>query len=263
VREIREPGANLVPGSPTALPRVALVTGAARGIGASIAADLHSRGLRVALLDCDRESVCETAAALDATAETAMPICADVDEPEQLRAALDIVSHRWRSPDVLVNNAARTISRSVWDIEVSEWDALMVTNLRSVFILTRLCAPSMMRRGWGRVVNLASLAGQQGSQVVGAHYSAAKAGVLVLTKTFARELAPHGVTVNAIAPASVRTPVMDGMPQDVLDRISANIPVGRFGRPEEVAALVSYLVHDHSGYVTGATFDVNGGSFMR
>lgn len=243
--------------------RVALVTGAARGIGEAIATDLHGRGFRVALLDRDGTTVQAVADGLDPDGATAVALCANVDEPRQLETAVAAVATRWRSPDVLVNNAARTVSKSVWDIELDEWDGLMATNLRSVLILTRLCAPAMRDRGWGRVVNLASLAGQQGGQVAGAHYSAAKAGVLVLTKIFARELAASGVTVNAIAPAAVRTPVMDDLPSDALDRAEKAIPVGRFGLPREVAAAVGYLVHEDSGYVTGATLDVNGGTFMR
>jgi len=243
--------------------RVALVTGAARGIGEAIATDLHDRGFRVALLDRDGAAVQTVAHGLDPDGATAVALCADVDEPQQLETAVAAVATRWRSPDVLVNNAARTVSKSVWDIELDEWDGLMATNLRSVLILTRLCAPAMRDRGWGRVVNLASLAGQQGGQVAGAHYAAAKAGVLVLTKIFARELAASGVTVNAIAPAAVRTPVMDDLPADALDRAEKAIPVGRFGLPREVAATVGYLVHEDSGYVTGATVDINGGTFMR
>ncbi|WP_102133446.1 SDR family oxidoreductase [Streptomyces hokutonensis] len=248
---------------PTAERRVALITGAARGIGASIATELHRLGLRVALLDRDDSGARALAKALDPDGDSAMAVRADVGDPEETRDAVRAVSSAWHSPDVLVNNAARTAPGSVWDVELDEWDALMATNLRSVLVLTRLCAPPMRERGWGRVINLASLAGQQGGLVAGPHYAAAKAGVLVLTKVFAQELAPHGVTVNAVAPAAVRTPVMDELPAEALRRAADRIPVGRFGRPDEVAALVGHLAGDDSGYITGATLDVNGGSFMR
>ena len=248
---------------PSAERRVALVTGAARGIGAAIATELHRRGLRVALLDRDDTGARDLAKELDPDGGTAMVVGADVGDPRETEDAVRAVSSAWHSPDVLVNNAARTAPGSVWDVELDEWDTLMATNLRSVLVLTRLCAPSMRERGWGRVVNLASLAGQQGGLVAGPHYAAAKAGVLVLTKIFAQELAPHGVTVNAVAPAAVRTPVMDELPAEALRRVADRIPVGRFGRPEEVAALVGHLAGDDSGYITGATLDVNGGSFMR
>lgn len=240
--------------------RVALVTGAARGIGAAVAADLHSRGLRVALLDRDGDAVF---AAAEELGPQAMAVTADVDRVEDLERGVEAVAWRWRSPDILVNNAGRTLPGSVWDIDIEEWDGLMATNLRSVLLLTRLCAAPMRDRGWGRVVNMASLAGQQGGQVAGAHYAAAKAGVLVLTKIFAKELARHGVTVNAVAPAAVRTPVMDDMPADKLAAMAGTIPVGRLGRADEVAALVGHLVGEDAGYITGATFDINGGIAMR
>ncbi|WP_158881690.1 SDR family NAD(P)-dependent oxidoreductase [Amycolatopsis anabasis] len=241
--------------------KVALVTGAGRGIGAAIARELHGRGTRVALLD--RDDASGFAAELDASGETAFAVTADVRAPEELRSAVHEIAERWHSPDILVNNAARTAQKSVWDIECDEWDAVLETNLRSVFAAIRLCAPAMRERGWGRIVNLASLAGQQGGLVAGAHYASSKAGILVLTKIFARELAPYDVTVNAVAPGPVRTPVMDDMDAGELRRAMSAIPVGRFGRPEEVAAIVGHLCGDEAGFITGSTVDINGGVFMR
>lgn len=244
-------------------PRVALVTGAGRGIGEAIATALHEAGLRVALLDRDAGAVDTVAHRLDATGATAAPLHADVSDAGQLRAAVESLAARWRPADVLVNNAAVTPTTPLWDIALDEWDDVMATNLRSVLILSRLCAPAMRERGWGRIVNLASVAGQQGGRVAGAHYSAAKAGVLVLTKIFARELATYGVTVNAVAAATIVTPVMDDLSPDMLSALAASVPVGRLGEPREVAALVAHLAGDDAGYITGATFDINGGAFMR
>ncbi|MEW1550864.1 SDR family oxidoreductase [Streptomyces tsukubensis] len=244
--------------------RVALVTGAGRGIGAAIAERLHESGHRVALLDRDGDAVTGLSAVLDpAGAGTALPLRADVDDTDAVHAALRETAAAWQAPDILVNNAARTVPGSVWDIELAEWDAVLATNLRSVLTLTRLCAPAMRDRGWGRVVNLSSLAGQQGGTLAGAHYSAAKAGVLALTKVFARELAAHGVTVNAVAPAAVETPAVAGLGPAAVAEAARQIPVGRMGRPSEVAGLVAYLVSEEGGYVTGATFDINGGTHMR
>ncbi|MEU9331837.1 SDR family NAD(P)-dependent oxidoreductase [Streptomyces sp. NPDC048290] len=243
--------------------RVALVTGAGRGIGAAIAVRLHGLGLRVALLDRDGDAVAALARRLDPAGRTVCHLVADVGDAGASEAAVRMLAERWGPPDVLVNNAARTAGGSVWDIGLDEWDAVMAVNLRGVFALTRLCGWEMRRRGWGRIVNLASLAGQQGGTLAGAHYSAAKAGVVVLTKVFARELAPYGVTVNAVAPAAVRTPAVADLGADAVADAVRAIPVGRLGRPEEVAGLVAYLVGEDGGFVTGATFDVNGGAHMR
>ncbi|MEV8607420.1 SDR family NAD(P)-dependent oxidoreductase [Amycolatopsis sp. NPDC051373] len=239
------------------------MTGAGRGIGAAVAERLHGLGHRVALLDIDPVSSAAKARELDASGATAAAFAVDVRDPAAVRAVAEQVRRAFGEPEILVNNAARTRSRSVWDIEVTEWDDVLATNLRSVFLLTRELAPAMRERGWGRVVNLASLAGQQGGLVAGAHYASSKAGVLVLTKVFAKELAASGVTVNAVAPAATRTPVMDELDAGQLEAAEAAIPVGRFGRAEEVADLVGYLCGENTGYITGATFDINGGLFMR
>ncbi|MEU9283553.1 SDR family NAD(P)-dependent oxidoreductase [Streptomyces sp. NPDC048275] len=244
-------------------PRVALVTGAGRGLGEAIATRLHQLGLRVALLDRDGDAAAEVARRLDPDMGTTLALPVDVDDAAAVEAAVGKVTGAWHAPDVLVNNAARTVPASVWDIGLDEWDAVMATNLRSVLVMTRLCASPMRERGWGRVINLASLAGQQGGTLAGAHYSAAKAGVLVLTKVFARELAPYGVTVNAVAPASVQTPAVEELGATTVSEAAKSIPVGRLGRPTEVAALVAYLASEDAGYVTGATFDINGGTHMR
>lgn len=243
--------------------RIAVVTGAGRGIGAAVAKRLHGLGHRVALLDLDAGSAAAKARELDASGTAARAFAVDVRDPAAVRSVAEQVRHEFGVPEILVNNAARTQSRSVWDIDVAEWDDVLATNLRGVFLLTRELAPAMRERGWGRVVNLASLAGQQGGLVAGAHYASSKAGVLVLTKVFAKELAASGVTVNAVAPAATRTPVMDEMDAGQLEAAEAAIPVGRFGRAGEVADLVAYLCGENTGYITGATFDINGGLFMR
>jgi 3-oxoacyl-[acyl-carrier protein] reductase len=191
--------------------------------------------------------------------ERARAVECDVRSKASLRRVIETAG----DVDVMVNNAARTVSRPLWEIEEEEWDDVLAVNLRGVFFGCQLAGEHMRERGRGRIINLASLAGQQGGAVAGAHYAASKAGIIVLTKILAQALAPHGVTVNAIAPAAVRTPVMDEMPADRLDAVRQRIPVGRFGEAEEVGALAAFLASDQAAYITGATLDVNGGLFMR
>jgi 3-oxoacyl-[acyl-carrier protein] reductase len=236
--------------------RLAVVTGAGRGLGEAITRALHARGAEVVLADIDAESAGRVAAELG---ERARAKQVDVRERDSFARLLDGCERL----DVLINNAARTVSRPLWEIDQAEWDDVLATNLRSVFFGCQLAGPRLREQGWGRIVNMASLAGQVGGAVAGAHYAASKAGIVVLTKMVAQELAPHGVTCNAVAPAAVRTPVMDELRPERLEAVRARIPVGRFGEPGEVAELVAFLCSDAAGYITGATLDVNGGLLMR
>jgi 3-oxoacyl-[acyl-carrier protein] reductase len=236
--------------------RAAIVTGAAQGLGEAIARALHARGATVVLADVKTELAEQVAASLG---ERASAVECDVRSRESLRRVLDGAGE----VDVMVNNAARTVSTPFWEIEQGEWDDVLAVNLRGVFFGCQVAGEHMRERGRGRIINLASLAGQQGGTVAGAHYAASKAGIIVLTKIVAQELAPHGVTVNAIAPAAVRTPVMDDLPADRLEAVRQRIPVGRFGEPDEVGAMAAFLASDEAGYITGATLDVNGGLLMR
>lgn len=240
--------------------RTALVTGAGQGIGEAIARALAARGANVVVTDVDLEGAEAVAASLG---ERATALALDVRERASFERVFGAAVERFGRVDVLVNNAARTVLRPFWEIDDEEWDDVLATNLRSVFIGCQIAGPHMRENGFGRILNLASLAGQQGGAVAGAHYAAAKAGIIVLTKIVAQELAPHGVTVNAIAPAAVRTPVLDALPPERVEALAATIPVGRVGRPQEVGAVAAFLASDDAGYVTGATWDVNGGLFMR
>jgi 3-oxoacyl-[acyl-carrier protein] reductase len=242
--------------------RVALVTGGARGIGRAIAELLAAQGASVVLADLD-PGVAAAAAEIDPGGGSVVGVGLDVRSQVSFEAAIAATTSRYGGLDVLVNNAAVTVRRPLFEIDAAEWDEVMAVNLRSVFLGCRLAGPHMRARGWGRIINISSLAGQQGSAVNGAHYAASKAGILALTKVVARELAPDGVTVNAVAPAAIDGAVMAEVPADQAEALRRSIPVGRLGSAAEVAALVGFLASDAAAYITGATFDVNGGLFMR
>ena len=235
----------------------AIVTGAARGIGEEIARRLHADGYRVALTDIDLAGIERVAAELGDAAQAFEHDVRELESWERLLAALghDVYA--------LVNNAARTEFRSFWEIETDEWDDVLATNLRGTYLGCRVVGAALRDRGGGRIVNLASDAGQSASGASGVHYAASKAGVIAVTRRAATELAPYGVNVNAIAPAAIDGPLAQSVLRDRLEEKLRSIPVGRLGRPEEVAALVAFLLSDDAGYITGATLDINGGVFMR
>ena len=234
---------------------IAIVTGAAQGIGEAIARRLHADGYEVALADiADAELV---ASDLGEGARAHALDVRDLDSWERLLAALD--------GDVyaLVNNAARTEFRSFWEIDVDEWDDVLATNLRGTYLGCRAVGEALRGLGRGRIVNLASDAAFAASGGSGVHYAASKAGVVAVTRRAATELAPHGVTVNAVAPAAIDGPLARDVLRDRRDEKLADIPVARLGRAEEVAAIVAFLLSADAGYITGATLDVNGGVVMR
>jgi 3-oxoacyl-[acyl-carrier protein] reductase len=243
--------------------RTAIVTGAGRGLGAAIAAELAGRGAQVLLVDIDGEAAAAAAAAIGERGGAAEAATLDVADWAAVEDLVAGFAARVERLDILVNNAARSVARPFWEIEPQEWDEVMAVNLRGVFAGCRAAGAVMRAAGWGRIINLASLAGQQGGINGGAHYAASKAGIIVLTKVLATELGGAGVTVNAVAPAAIEGPIFDAMPAARRRQVAAQIPVGRAGRPEEVAATVAFLASERAGYITGSTIDVNGGLFMR
>ena len=234
--------------------RTAIVTGAAQGLGVAIATRLAADGDRVLLADVNVAGAGQVAAQIGG--EAVEHDVRSLESWENLLAKAGQV-------DVLVNNAARTEFRSFWEIEVEEWDDVLATNLRGTYLGCRVVGAQMRDRGSGRIVNLASVAGQRGRAATGVHYATSKAAIVALTRFAASELAAFGVTVNAVAPAAIDGPMASAVPPDKLAAMIETIPVGRLGRGEEVAAAVAYLASEAAAFVTGATLDVNGGMLMR
>jgi 3-oxoacyl-[acyl-carrier protein] reductase len=246
--------------------RAAFVTGAGRGLGEAIAQGLAQAGAKVALADID-PAVNGVAERLLAAGHNCMAIRLDVRDETAFEAAFAAASAGLGGAggaiDIMVNNAALTRQTSVWSITADEWDEVLAVNLRGSFFGCRIAGRHMRERSRGRIINMASIAGQQPSAVSGAHYAASKAGILALTRTFAAELAPHGVSVNALAPSTITSPLLEALDESRRQTIAASIPLGRFGEAQEVAAAVVYLASSAAGFITGATIDLNGGRLMR
>ncbi|WP_210587656.1 SDR family NAD(P)-dependent oxidoreductase [Streptomyces sp. GESEQ-35] len=246
------------------MPHVALVTGAAGGLGACIAGRLYDRGYRVALTDLDEEAAVKAAAGLDPEGGQAVGLALDVRHKDAFTRVRDHLVERWGAVHVLVNNAGQSKVERLMEISPESFEAVVSTNLNGTFYGCQVFGAYFAERGYGRIVNIASLAGQNGGTATGAHYAAAKGGVATLTKVFARELGPNGVTVNAISPGPQDLPVVRAMvPPAQLAAIEQAIPVQRLGRPRFIADMAVLLASEHADAVTGACWDANGGLYMR
>ncbi|MFO0458761.1 MAG: SDR family NAD(P)-dependent oxidoreductase [Burkholderiales bacterium] len=242
--------------------RVAFVTGAARGLGEAIAAAFVEAGACVVLADVD-PAVGATAGRIDPGGTRTLALPLDVRDEAAFSATFDDAVARFGAGDVKVNDAAITAGGSPWTLSLDAWDTVMAVNLRGTFVGCRIAGAHLRARGRGRIVNLSSFAGLHPSRASGLHYAASKAGVLALTRGFAMELAPHGVTVNAVAPSAIEGPQLDAIDAARRDALLAQVPVGRFGRADEVAAAVLWLASDAAGSVTGATIELTGGRALR
>ncbi len=244
--------------------QTAVVTGGASGFGAEIVRALHRDGFRVIISDVQPEPAAALANALDLAGETALTATLDVNKPEDFQTVLDKCVERWGSVEVLVNNAARTAVRPLLEMDPAEFNDILATNAGGTFAGSQIFGRHFKQQGYGRIINIASLAGQNGGTATGAHYAASKGAILTLTKIFARDLGPFGVTCNAIAPGPMDTPMVRSVitPEKMAAAL-ANIPVGQLGDPVFVAELVTLLDGSKSGFVNGACWDVNGGIYMR
>ncbi|KAB2918370.1 MAG: acetoacetyl-CoA reductase [Hyphomicrobiaceae bacterium] len=238
--------------------RVAVVTGGTRGIGHAISIALKNKGCRVAANYAGND-----AAARQFQAETGIPIYKwDVGDFAACQEGVTRITRDLGPIDVLVNNAGITRDGMLHRMTKDNWDAVIRTNLDSVFNMTRLVIDGMRSRSFGRIVNISSINGRKG-QMGQANYSAAKAGLLGFTKAVAQENAAKGITVNVIAPGYIATEMVQAVPKDVLEtKILPLIPVGRLGTAEEIARCVTFLAADEAGFITGACLDANGGQYM-
>jgi NAD(P)-dependent dehydrogenase (short-subunit alcohol dehydrogenase family) len=244
--------------------QAAIVTGAGGGIGEAVARTLAAEGAAVAVVDLQEGLARRVAAAIGDAGGKALGLRADVTRAAEVDAMVGASLAALGQVDILVNNVGGYATmRATWETEESEWDFILALNLKSVFLCSKAVIPHMLARKAGRIVNLSSIVGRTAPTLSAAHYSAAKAGVRGLTWHLARELAPHGITVNAVAPWLTLTERVKQLRRPEVDAaLKAQTPLGRFAEPQEVADAVSFLASDEAAYVTGATLDVNGGMFM-
>ncbi|PYI85511.1 MAG: 3-oxoacyl-ACP reductase [Verrucomicrobia bacterium] len=236
----------------------AVVTGAARGIGFAIIQRLLASGAQCSLWDLDGVALEPAMNSLAGQGEV-HSVVVDVTDSAEVRAAADTTFKRFGSIDILVNNAGIAgVSKKLWECAAEEWRQVIDLDLFGVFLCCHAVVPKMIEKGYGRIVNIASIAGKEGNPNA-SHYSAAKAGVIGLTKSLGKELARTGVIVNCITPAVIETDILKQMSHEHIDYMLAKIPMGRFGRKEEAAALVAWLCSGECSFSTGAVFDLSGG----
>ena len=238
--------------------KVALVTGAARGLGRTISQSLAEAGAKVACIDVNVEMLAETVAAIRAGGGTAEAIACDVTQSERVNEVVDQVVNMWGGLNILVNNAGVTRDNVLVRMKDDQWDLVLNINLRGTFLFARAAARPMMKARQGRIINIASVSGLMGNpgQV---NYSASKAGVIGLTRTVAAELASRNVTVNAVAPGFIATDMTAKLGEEILQEVRKQIPLGRLGDPQDIADAVLFLASDAASFITGHVLTVDGG----
>lgn len=241
--------------------RIALITGGANGIGKRIAEVLGEAGCKLAVWDIDQQSLDTFVAELQKRNIPALGMVTDITDAESVNAALSRVADKWGTPDILVNNAGITRDALLMRLSEADWDAVLAVNLKAAFMLTKACLRPMLKKRWGRIINIASVVGIMGNAGQ-ANYAASKAGLIGLTMSVAREAASRNITVNAVAPGFIDTAMTSKLPEAVIEEFKRNIPLGRLGQPEDIARAVEFLASDAAGYLTGQVIRVDGGMIM-
>ncbi|AZR72748.1 3-oxoacyl-[acyl-carrier-protein] reductase [Anoxybacter fermentans] len=242
--------------------KVAVVTGSSKGIGAAIALAYAKAGAEVAInYNRDKAGAEEIVRKIQAMGHKAKAYQADVSNPDQVKEFIDAVMNDFGKIDILVNNAGITRDTLLVRMKEEDWDRVMDVNLKSMFLCTKAVAKAMIKQRSGKIINITSVVGLIGNPGQ-ANYTAAKAGVIGFTKTVAKELGPRGIQVNAIAPGFIISQMTESLPEKVKEKMLSSIPLGRFGKPEDVADLALFLASDKSDYITGQVFNVDGGMVM-
>jgi 3-oxoacyl-[acyl-carrier protein] reductase len=238
--------------------RTALVTGSTRGIGRAIAETLTGAGARVAVVGRDQAKAAAAAAAIGGSAQG---FGADVSDPASVVALVEGVESAFGQIDILVNNAGLTRDNILFRIKDDDWDMVLDANLRGAFIAIRAAARGMMKRRWGRIINIASIVGITGNKGQ-ANYAASKAGLIGLTKSVAKELGSRNILVNAVAPGFIETDMTAAMTPEARAALAGQIPLDRLGSPQDIAGTVAFLASEHAAYITGQVLVVDGGMVM-
>ena len=241
--------------------KVALVTGGGQGIGRVIGGNLAKSGAHVIFGDINLENAEKSAKAILANGESASAILLNVADPENVKEVFNLIAKEFKPLDILVNNAGITKDGLFVRMKEDDWDRVLAVNLKGSFLCGQQAAKQMMKQRQGAIVNIASIVGVMGNAGQ-ANYSASKAGLIGLTKTMARELAPRNITVNAVAPGFIDTEMTRVLDEKIKDKLIEQIPLSRLGLPDDIAHSVAFLVSDRSSYITGQVMNVNGGMLM-